>query len=112
MSNTVNYDEMKTIVEDPKVLIIDVRSPQEVQSTGKIGNSINIPVDEVTTILKGNKESFEEKFGRPAPKPEDPIIFHCLKGGRALKAWEASTSIGFTNAKYYPGSYTEWSSKN
>lgn len=43
MSNTVNYDEMKTIVEDPKVLIIDVRSPQEVQSTGKIGNSINIP---------------------------------------------------------------------
>lgn len=46
--------------------------------------------------MKGNKESFEEKFGRPAPKPEDPIIFHCLKGGRALKAWEASTSIGFT----------------
>ncbi|CAG9861404.1 unnamed protein product, partial [Phyllotreta striolata] len=111
MSGTVNYEEVKAAVSDPTVLIIDVRGPEEVQSTGKIGNSINIPVADVAEALKDG-ESFREKYGRAIPSHEDAIIFHCLKGGRAQKASDAALALGFKNSKYYPGSYSEWSSKN
>lgn len=41
--NIVNYDEMKEYENSEEVLIIDVRREEEVNSTGKIGGSINIP---------------------------------------------------------------------
>lgn len=39
----VNYDQVKKFTQDPNVLIIDVREPSELQETGVIDNSINIP---------------------------------------------------------------------
>lgn len=41
--NIVNYDEMKAYENSDKVLIVDVRREEEVNNTGKIGGSINIP---------------------------------------------------------------------
>lgn len=39
----VSFDEFKTLTKDKSTLIIDVREPQELQDTGIISGSINIP---------------------------------------------------------------------
>lgn len=41
--NTVNFDQVKQFTKDPNVLIVDVREPNELEETGRIDNSINIP---------------------------------------------------------------------
>lgn len=39
----VTFDEVKTLKDDKKVYLIDVREPSELQETGSIPGSINIP---------------------------------------------------------------------
>lgn len=40
---TVTYEEVKDLPNHPEKLLIDVRNPEEVQASGKIPTSINIP---------------------------------------------------------------------
>lgn len=37
------YDEIKTLPSHPEKLLIDVREPLELQETGRIPTSINVP---------------------------------------------------------------------
>lgn len=39
----VTFDDVFKLKDDPNVLIIDVREPSELQDTGSIPRSINIP---------------------------------------------------------------------
>lgn len=39
----VSYEDMLKVIQQPEKVIIDVRNPEEVKSTGKIPSSINIP---------------------------------------------------------------------
>lgn len=41
--NIAIYEQMITFENNDGVLIIDAREPEEIQNTGKIGGSINIP---------------------------------------------------------------------
>lgn len=38
-----SYEDVKAVKDDPKTLLIDVREPKELQETGVLPNSINIP---------------------------------------------------------------------
>lgn len=40
---TVIYEEVKAATENNSIYIVDVRESSELQKTGKIPNSINIP---------------------------------------------------------------------
>lgn len=39
----VYYEEIKDLPNHPEILLIDVREPSELQETGQIPTSINIP---------------------------------------------------------------------
>lgn len=39
----LSYDDMLKVIEQPEKVIIDVRNPDEINTTGKIPSSINIP---------------------------------------------------------------------
>lgn len=41
--NIATYEEVKDLPNHPDILLIDVREPEELQETGKIPTSINIP---------------------------------------------------------------------
>lgn len=75
--------------EKDKVLIIDVRSPEEYKA-GHIQNAINI-----------NIEGFEENLGQIEDLKEFPIIVYCNSGKKSGQAAEILVSNGFkdvTNA--------------
>lgn len=39
----VSFDELKSLIVDGKVTLVDVREPEELQNTGYLPNCINIP---------------------------------------------------------------------
>ncbi|KAG4068435.1 hypothetical protein HA402_007955 [Bradysia odoriphaga] len=107
---TVTYEEIKDLPNHPEKLLIDVRNVDEVQATGQIPTSINIPLPNVKEELELSAEDFKSKYGRNKSL-ENEIIFHCYAGRRAANASAVAEGLGFTNSKSYPGSWTEWALK-
>uniref|UniRef100_A0A1L8EDG3 Putative heat shock protein n=1 Tax=Haematobia irritans TaxID=7368 RepID=A0A1L8EDG3_HAEIR len=109
----VSYDEIKKLPKQPNKLLIDVREPKELQETGQIPTSINIPLGQVATELSPMVDAgtFKAKYGRDRPNKDTEIIFHCKIGKRSNSAAEIARSLGYTNTKNYLGSWTEWAEK-
>lgn len=80
-----NTSALKLINEVDNLLILDVRRFSEFKS-GKIPNSINIPVDDLEFELDELKE-FKEK----------PILVYCKSGIRSSVACSLLEEEGFSN---------------
>lgn len=80
-----NKSALKLINEVDDLLILDVRRFSEFKS-GKIPNSINIPVDDLEFELDEIKE-FKEK----------PILVYCKSGIRSSVACSLLEEEGFSN---------------
>uniref|UniRef100_A0A182LV89 Rhodanese domain-containing protein n=1 Tax=Anopheles culicifacies TaxID=139723 RepID=A0A182LV89_9DIPT len=105
------YEEVLDLPNHPEKLLIDVRNPDELAETGKIPTSINIPLPQLEQGLKLTDDEFKAKYGRDKPGTSTELIFHCKMGGRAQKATDLASSLGFSNARNYKGSWTEWAAK-
>lgn len=128
-------DEIEDLPNHPETLLIDVRDPPEIKSTGSIPTGINIPckwqhirrtlsfrslmhqatrfafliaVGTLEETLKLPEAEFKERFGRDKPTDDTAIIFSCKLGGRATKAAEIAIALGFENSRIFKGSWTEW----
>ncbi|XP_050096885.1 rhodanese domain-containing protein CG4456 isoform X3 [Anopheles aquasalis] len=111
MSAIATYEEVLDLPNHPEKLLIDVRNPDELAETGKIPTSINIPLPQLEEGMKLAESEFKARYGREKPANDTEIIFHCKMGGRAQKATDLATSLGYTNARNYKGSWTEWAAK-
>ncbi|GJQ81675.1 putative heat shock protein [Trypoxylus dichotomus] len=108
-SGIVTLEELRAAIEDPSVLIIDVRQPIELQQTGVIPNSINVPLDILENTLRNQSpESFFQQYQREKPTTSTTIIFTCRTGGRSGQAQTIALNLGFVNAKNYAGGWVEW----
>ena len=65
-------------------LIIDVRSPEEFRQ-GKVPGAINLPLGEV-----------REKISQRVKDKNQPLLVHCLSGGRSAIAAHQLKSLGYT----------------
>ncbi|CAH0553906.1 unnamed protein product [Brassicogethes aeneus] len=107
----VDYEKMTEFQDNANYLILDVRDPGEIESTGKIPGSINIALGTLENALLMNNDNFAKDYGRPKPNAGFPLVFTCLKGGRATKAAEIASRLGYEKVKVYKGSWEEWSKK-
>lgn len=108
----VSYDEVKNATSNKGILIVDVREPDEIKEHGKIPNSINIPLGDVTKVLSAMPENeFETTYRRSKPLEDSPIIFYCMIGKRSGMAQQNALNLGFKNVRNYLGSWTDWASK-
>lgn len=97
---TIAFDELNSQKDNLK--IIDVRNKTEIQENGKIPGSLNLPMTELEAGLDMDDEAFASKFGFQKPTSNDTIVTHCLKGGRAMKAYSVFEE------KCYSGSFDDW----
>ncbi|MEI8289129.1 MAG: rhodanese-like domain-containing protein [Verrucomicrobiota bacterium] len=74
-------------------LVIDVRSPGEF-SSGHLTNAINIPLDEITSVLP---QRVKDK--------SQVLLLHCQSGMRSGMAQKKLISLGYTNT-FNLGSYS------
>ncbi|KAH8257889.1 hypothetical protein KR038_002778 [Drosophila bunnanda] len=105
------YEEVKDVPNHPETYLFDVRNETELKETGVLPASINIPLPELEKALNLPNEEFAQAYGREKPPTDAVLIFSCKAGGRAARAANLASTLGFTNAKAYAGSWTEWEAK-
>ena len=84
-NNEISYIELKRLLQNDKVYLIDVRSKQE-YNEGHLPNAINIPVYEI----ENNIEQFVDD-------KESIVILYCQVGNRSKKALLKLMNKGYTN---------------
>lgn len=88
---TIDSNMAMDLIED-NAIIIDVRSSEE-YDTGHIKDSINIPVDNISTV------NYEK---------EQVIIVYCASGIRSATAAEELIDLGYTNVYNLDGGLINW----
>lgn len=97
---TITGEEVKGLINNNEVIIIDVRSSSEYE-VKHIEESINIPLD---TISKSELENVVDNY-------ESSIVVYCQSGNRSRQAVELLNNLGYTNV-YDLGSIDNWSTTN
>ena len=84
---------MKT---DPKLLVLDVRTPKEYDS-GHVPGAINVPYDELPARISEVRD-----------RDPDRVVVYCERGGRAAKAEKTLKAAGVTNVQHLEGDMQGW----
>ncbi|KAG7176053.1 Thiosulfate sulfurtransferase/rhodanese-like domain-containing protein 3-like 3 [Homarus americanus] len=96
----IDYDELSANLDG--LVVLDVRSREEVKKNGQIPGSHCLPdLDE---------KSFQEKYGFSKPSSDQSLVTHCMMGGRAKRAGDALIAKGL-QARVYVGSFNDWNAK-
>ncbi|XP_045610453.1 rhodanese domain-containing protein CG4456 [Procambarus clarkii] len=107
---TINYEELLKNLSE--LLVVDVRTREEVKEHGQLPGSHVLPVQELEESLGLGEESFKTKYGFPKLNPEDPtLVILCRSGRRVGFAHDILKAKGFTKHKLYYGSFLDWSEK-
>ncbi|WP_006748418.1 MBL fold metallo-hydrolase [Thioalkalivibrio paradoxus] len=88
------------IADDPRHVVIDVRTQTEVALTGGMIRShrtLNIP-----------RGWLEFQIGQQALDPDTPIVVYCGQNLRSPPAAQTLQQMGFANVRNYAGGYFEW----
>jgi len=93
---------------DPNRILIDTREPGELQNTGRIPGSVNIPVTSQPEAFFLPAEEFEDRFGFERPGKDQEVVFYCKSGVRSRAAAELARRAGWTAVGEYPGSWLNW----
>lgn len=96
-------------IADGSVVLIDVRTKEELFRDGKIPGSHNIPLDQLS-VLSLLPAQFLQVAGFPKPEPER-VVFSCQSGVRATRAWQAASAVGYCRARVFFGSFLEWTAR-
>ncbi|EAL88108.1 hypothetical protein KXW98_007586 [Aspergillus fumigatus] len=98
-----------------KLILIDVREPAELTSTGIIPTAVAVPLASQPDALFLTPDEFETRFGFPKPgiEEEGDIIFYCKAGVRAKTAAQLAVQAGYNPDRIgvYEGSWLDWADK-
>lgn len=106
----VTFEEVKKLSDNPEDgrLIVDVREPHELQKSGIIPNSINIPFSTAPDAWFLPPDSFEDRFGIEKPSEDTELVFSCKAGIRGNSAARIAREAGYGKVKSYEGSWIDW----
>lgn len=114
-SRLYTFEEVHDLATHPEAhrILIDVREPGELQSTGRIPGAQNLPISSAADGFFLPADEFEERFGFPKPDAAtDEVIFYCKAGVRGRAAATLAQQAGFANkVGEFPGSWLEWAEK-
>ncbi len=95
---TLNTAQLEELLSTNKaVLLVDLRTPAEIQRTGKIAGAWEIDY---------YAPDFKEKISRLDHKR--PVVLYCASGGRSSSAAAQLPQLGFTKVYNYAGGMREW----
>lgn len=109
----VKYEDVNKAKDDPEIVIIDVRNSNEVENSGLIPGSANIPLDEVRSAFGclGDGE-FLDKYCIEKPTCSEEIIFTGDNGKGSEMAMFIVLRLNFTNVACYSGGWNDWIQHN
>ena len=96
----ISIDDLNTLIaENPDLILIDVRTAEEVEENGHI--------DAPTVMFIPIEEFVARRADWPADK-DAAIVVYCGSGHRSTIAMPILWSYGYTNVRSMKGGYAEW----
>ncbi|MEM1075352.1 MAG: rhodanese-like domain-containing protein [Pseudomonadota bacterium] len=100
-------DEIETVdaikmVNDPDVVIVDIRDPRERERSGFIPGSVHAPRGMVEFWVDPDSPYFKEVFGQ-----NKKYLFHCASGWRSALTVAQLQDMGFDAAHLREG-FSSW----
>lgn len=94
------------MVDDPNVVIVDIRDPRERERTGIIPGSFSCPRGMVEFWVDPQSPYFKPIFGE-----DKTFVFHCASGWRSALTVATLQDMGFEAAHLTDG-FGDWAQKN
>ena len=98
---TINADEALKILKDDNCNLIDIREVRELESTGKVENSVHIPRGMLEIYLDPNSALFQQGV---LDQNKEMILF-CAGGVRSALAVKALKNMGYENISHIKGGF-------
>lgn len=91
------------MLQDPAVVIVDLRDVRERQREGYIPNSYHCPRGMVEFWVDPDSPYYKEIFGRDAK-----FIFHCASGWRSALTVATLADMGMENIAHITDGFSSW----
>jgi len=91
------------LLENPDVVIVDIRDVRERQRTGYIPGSFHCPRGMVEFWVDPQSPYYKDIFGRDVE-----FVFHCASGWRSAITVETLQRMGFAKIAHIRDGFTSW----
>ena len=98
---TINADEALKMVEENNCNLIDIREVRELESTGKVENSVHIPRGMLEIYLDPNSALFQQGV---LDQNKETVLF-CAGGLRSALAVKALKNMGYEKISHIEGGF-------
>ena len=98
---TINVDEALKMVKDNNCNLIDIRETHELESTGKVENSIHISRGMLEIYLDPNSALFQQGI---LDQNKEMVLF-CAGGVRSALAVKALQNMGYKKISHIEGGF-------
>ena len=98
---TINADEALKMVEENNCNLIDIREGNELESTGKVENSVHIPRGKLEIYLDPNSALFQQGV---LDQNKEMVLF-CAGGLRSAPAVKALKNMGYEKISHIEGGF-------
>ena len=105
---TINADEALKMVEENNCNLIDIREGNELESTGKVENSVHIPRGKLEIYLDPNSAMFQQGV---LDQNKETVLF-CAGGLRSALAVKALKNMGYEKISHIEGGFGAISQSN
>ncbi|WP_299750713.1 rhodanese-like domain-containing protein [uncultured Tateyamaria sp.] len=95
------------MVDDPDVVIVDIRDIRERQRTGAIPGSVHAPRGMIEFWVDPDSPYYKDVFGQEDKK----YVFHCASGWRSALTVATLQDMGFQAAHLKEG-FSTWADKD
>jgi rhodanese-related sulfurtransferase len=99
----IETPDLIAMVDDPNVVIVDIRDPRERQRSGFIPGSVHAPRGMVEFWIDPDSPYFKEVFDQ-----DKKYVFHCASGWRSALTVATLQDMGFDAAHLKEG-FSTWS---
>lgn len=100
---TVNVDQAKLMLADPKATFVDLRDIREISAEGMIPGAFHMPRG-MTEFWVDKQSPYYKKIFNNNHK----FVFYCNKGWRSALATKAAQEVGLKNLCHIDGGFTAW----
>jgi len=98
---TIRADEALKMVEENSCNLIDIREDNELESTGKVENSVHIPRGKLEIYLDPNSALFQQGV---LDQNKEMVLF-CAGGVRSALAVKALKNMGYEKISHIEGGF-------
>jgi rhodanese-related sulfurtransferase len=101
---TLSVEQVRALLGDPSVQLIDVREPAE-WGKGRVPGAAHVP----RGLLEFKADPSLEAYHDPAIDPAKRLVCYCASGGRSALAAKTLKDMGYPSVAHLLGGFTAWS---